>query len=88
MNLSENIASVIEALDRAKANVPKDWDYLATDEEVMFEVMELQYKEKPLSEHLGVSKEMFPESTQLEDDEIKIIVEKIIEVMGGVPLPC
>jgi hypothetical protein len=40
----------------------------------------MEYMLKPLSEHLGVSKELFPPSTQLEDDEIKIIVEKILDV--------
>lgn len=80
MNLNKNIAEVLEALDRAKAHVPQDWEYLSTDENVMSQVMEMEYMPKPLSDHLGVSKELFPASTQLEDDEIKIIVEKILDV--------
>lgn len=78
--MNKNIAAVVEALERAKAHVPRDWDYLSTDEEVMLQVMEMEYMPKPLSEHLGVSKELFPASAQLEDDEIKILVEKILEV--------
>lgn len=80
MNLSINVADVLEALDRAKANVPQDWEYLSNDENVMSQVMEMEYMEKPLSDHLGVSKELFPALSQLEDDEIKIIVEKILDV--------
>ena len=80
LNLNENIASVIEALDRAKSQVPPDWDSLSMDEDSMCQVMEMEYMEKPLSAHLGVNKELFPSLTQLEDDEVKIIVEKILEV--------
>lgn len=80
MNLNKNVAEVLEALDRAKAHVPQDWEYLSNDENVMSQVMEMEYMPKPLSDHLGVSKELFPPSTQLEDDEIKIIVEKILDV--------
>lgn len=80
MSLNKNIAEVLEALDRAKACVPRDWEYLSNDENIMAQVIEMDYMPKPLSDHLGVSKELFPASTQLEDDEIKIIVEKIIEV--------
>ena len=80
MNLNKSVAEVLEALDRAKAHVPQDWEYLSTDENVMSQVMEMEYMPKPLGDHLGVSKELFPASTQLEDDEIKIIVEKILDV--------
>ena len=80
MNLNKNVIEVLEALDRAKAQVPKDWEYISSDEDVMSQVMEMEYMPKPLSDHLGVSKELFPASTQLEDDEIKIIVEKILDV--------
>jgi hypothetical protein len=80
MNLNKNVAEVLEALDRAKAHVPQDWEYLSNDENVMSQVMEMEYMLKPLGEHLGVGKELFPDPTQLEDDEIKIIVEKILDV--------
>jgi len=80
MNLNKSVAEVLEALDRAKAHVPQDWEYLSNDENVMSQVMEMEYMPKPLGDHLGVSKELFPASTQLEDDEIKIIVEKILDV--------
>jgi hypothetical protein len=42
MNLNKNIAAVLEALDRAKAHVPQDWEYLSTDENVMSQVMEME----------------------------------------------
>jgi hypothetical protein len=80
MNLNKSVAEVLEALDRAKAHVPQDWEYLSNDENVMSQVMEMEYMPKPLGDHLGVSKELFPASTLLEDDEIKIIVEKILDV--------
>jgi len=80
MNLNTSVAEVLEALDRAKDNVPQNWENLCDDENVMSQVMEMEYMPKPLSEHLGISKELFPASTQLEDDEIKIIVEKILDV--------
>lgn len=83
MNLNKDVAAVLEALDRAKAHVPKDWEYLSTDENVMSQVIEMDYMPKPLSDHLGVSKELFPASTQLENDEIKIIVEKILDVWAA-----
>jgi len=77
--MNKNITEVLEALDRSKANVPKNWEYLADDEEVMSQVIEMEYMLKPLSEHLGVSIELFPSTTELEDDEIKIIVDKMLD---------
>lgn len=83
MNLNKDVSEVLQALDRAKASVPQDWDYLSNDPEIMSQVMEMEYMPKPLSEHLGVSKELFPLSTQLEEDEIKLIVEKILDVWAA-----
>jgi len=83
MNLNKNITEVLEALDRAKAHVPKDREYLSNDQSIMFQVMEMNYKVKPLSDHLGVGKELFPPSVELEEDEIKIIVEKILDVWAA-----
>lgn len=80
MNLNKNVVEVVEAMDRAKANVPQDWDYLSNDENVIFEVIEMEYLPKPLSHHLGVGKELFPAAAELEDDEIKIIVDKILDL--------
>ncbi len=83
MNVNKNVAELLKALERAKGFVPQDWDYIANDEDVMTQVMELEYMLKPLGEHLGVSKELFPSSTELENDEIKIIVEKILELWAA-----
>ena len=77
MNVNQNVEVVLKALDRAKANVPKDWEYISNDEEIMAQVMEMDYMPKPLSEHLGVSKDLLPAPAELEDDEIKIIQEWI-----------
>jgi hypothetical protein len=55
MNLNKNMAEVLEALDCAKAHVPKDWDYLSNDKNIMAQVIEMEYMPKPLSDHLGVS---------------------------------
>ena len=83
MDVNKDVADVLEALDHAKARVPQDWEYLANDERVMFQVMEMDYMLKPLGDHLGVSKEIFPPAAQLEDDEIKIIVEKILDTWAA-----
>lgn len=77
------VIEVLKALDRSKAHVPKDWDYLATDEEVVMQVFEMEYMEKPLSAHLGVDKDLFPPVGQLEDDEIKLIVDKILDTWAA-----
>lgn len=77
--MNSNITDVIEALNRSKDNVPKDWASLEQNEEIMFQVMEMEYQEKPLSSHLGVSKDVFPKLEELEEDEVKEIVEKIRE---------
>lgn len=72
------ITEVIKALDRAIENVPKDWDYISQDEEIASQVMELEYDCKALSDHLGVPRDLFPPLEQLEEDEVKLIVEKIL----------
>jgi hypothetical protein len=83
MDSNKQVTEVLKALDRAKNHVPKDWDYLAEDELVMSQVMEMEYLPKPLSEHLGVNKELFPPSSELESDEIKLIVEKILDTWAA-----
>jgi len=80
MDDHSTVDEVLNALERAKTLVPQDWEYLAQDEGVLMQVMEIEYNQKPLSVHLGVDKEIFPPIDQLEDDEIKVIVEKILEV--------
>ena len=39
MNLNKNVTEVLKALDRAKAHVPQDWEYVSNDENVMSQVM-------------------------------------------------
>ena len=41
MNTNESLADILQALDRSKTNVYKDQDYLAQDEDVMIQVIEL-----------------------------------------------
>lgn len=79
MNSNHDVVEVLKALDRVKSLVPKDWEYLSQDEDVLFQVMEMEYNQKPLSEHLGIDKALFPPPENLEDDEIKAIVDKILE---------
>lgn len=79
MSANKDVIDVIRALERAKVNVPKDWDYLATDEKVIIQVMELEYDLKSLGDQIGVSRDLFPSVEQLEDDEIKLIVDKILD---------
>lgn len=83
MTTNEHISEVLKALDRAKANVPKDWDYISEDPSIMEQVYEMQYKLKPLGEHLGVSLKLFPSVEQLEDDEVKMIVDNILETWSA-----
>ena len=64
----------------SKAHVPQNWEYLSSDENVMSQVMEMEYMPKPLSDHLGVGKDLFPASTQLEDDEIKIYMRSNTDI--------
>ncbi len=79
MNINENVAEILQALDRAKTLVPKDWEYLSTDNEIVSQVIEMEFMPKPLSDHLGINKELFPSPAHLEDDEIKLIVDKILD---------
>ena len=83
MNSHTSVADVLAALERSKSFVPKDWDYLATDEDVMAEVMEMEYMEKPLSAHLGVDKDLFPPVAELEEDEVKLIVDRILDLWAA-----
>lgn len=83
MNTNEGIIDILQALDRSKINVYKDQDYLAQDEDVIMQVMELEFDLKPLGEHLGISMEQFPSVESLEDDEVKILVEKILDTWAA-----
>lgn len=78
-NENENIFDILQALEMSKANVYQDQDELAQDEYVMEQVMEFEFDLRPLGEHLGISLEQFPSAESLEDDEIKILVEKILD---------
>ena len=78
--MDTKVDAVLEALERAKTHVPKDWDFLSFDEDVVEQVYEMEYDLQPLSQHLGVSRDLFPPVEQLECDEIKVIVDKILEV--------
>ncbi|MBS0636553.1 MAG: hypothetical protein JSS12_03500 [Verrucomicrobia bacterium] len=79
MHQQNEILEVLKALDRSVALAPTNSEELANDEDVFMQVIELDYQEKPLSEHLGVSKEVFLPVQQLEDDEIALIVERILD---------
>ncbi len=83
MDLNSHVTDVLQALDRAKSLVPQDWEYLAQDENVLMQVMEIEYNQKPLGVHLGIDKEIFPAAELLEDDEIKAIVDKILDVWAA-----
>lgn len=83
MEMDEGVMRVLQALEHSKTLVPSDWDYLAEDEAVMEQVMEMNYMERPLSEHLSVPYELFPALEELEDDEVKLIVDKIIDVWAA-----
>jgi len=83
MNIENDVAEIIKALDRAKENVPKDWDYISQDESIQCQVMELEYNCKELSAHIGVSIDQFPSVERLEEDEVKLIVDKILETMAA-----
>lgn len=79
MNTDNDISDILKALERSKANVPKDWDYLIQDDDVMMQLMELDYNSKPIGVHLGISVDQFPSLEQLEDDEVQMIVDKTLD---------
>ena len=82
MTSNLEVSKILLALDEAKARVPKCMEELFNYED-NFEVHILEIElgiEKPLSERLGVSKSLFPDADQLEDDEISLIVEKILNL--------
>jgi hypothetical protein len=79
MKAESPLTELLTALDLAKTRVP-DWESLASDETVMSQVMELEYQLKPLSEHIGVDRELLPTPEELENDEIKLVVDRILEV--------
>lgn len=83
MNIDESLTDILHVLDRSKTNVYKDQDYLAENEEVMMQVMELEFDLKPLGDHLGISIEKFPSVESLEDDEVKILVDKILDTWAA-----
>ncbi len=83
MKANENIDDILQALERSKTNVYKDQDYLAQDKDVMMQVMELEFDLKPLGGHLGVLMEQFPSAESLEDDEVKTLVDKILDTWAA-----
>ena len=83
MSFDDNncIELVIAALDKSIAQVPNELDArLDLNPYIREQIHEMEYgEEKPLGDHLGVSRALFPPVDQLEEDEIKIIVLKILE---------
>lgn len=83
MTLNFEVEEVLQALESAKARAPQVWEGLLEDPEVMMQIMEMEYNVKPLYEHLGIRKEVFPPVEKLECDEVKAIVEKILDVWSS-----
>jgi hypothetical protein len=83
MQTHHSIIDVLEALERSKIYAPKDQDYLAQDPHVMMQVMELQFQLKSLGDHLGISLDQFPPIESLENDEVKLLVEKMLETFAA-----
>lgn len=94
---------MIESLLRAKNEAPKDLDkFLNMDSSFDLHLFELEMwemnvtPEKSMGDRLGIKLESFPMTAELEEDEIKAIVDKIIEVFAlhhcipdlPVGLPC
>ena len=83
--MQEKINQLLEILDVAKKNVPPEFEAWK-DHKDSFDVhiLELELGEdKPMNERLGVSKGVFPPVEQLEDDELILIVDKILELWGA-----
>lgn len=83
METIHDINEILNALDMAIARVPNEWSDLSQDENVMRSVMELEYDLKPLSIHLGVSKSLFPKVEELENDELKLLVSKMLDAWAA-----
>ncbi len=83
MNIQKDIAEILNALDRSRALAPLNCDEAMINDEIFAKVIELEYQEKPLSIHLGVSKDLFLPAVHLEDDEIAIIVDRMLDTMDA-----
>ena len=85
MCFSMCVKNLLQALENAKQRVPMSQDDMETlrnyDFDYPIHLLELEFGEdKALSERLGVSRNMFPPEPELDDDEIKAVVNKILEV--------
>ncbi|MBS0655728.1 MAG: hypothetical protein JSR46_08120 [Verrucomicrobia bacterium] len=81
MGKQKDVLEIFKALDRSKALAPTNFAELAPDD--VAQVLELEYQEKPLSEHLGISLEVFLPVEQLENDEVATIVDRILDVWAA-----
>jgi len=79
MQQPNEVLEILKALDRSIALAPTDSEELANDIDVFMQVVELDYQEKPLGEQLSISKEVFLPVHELEDDEVALIVERILD---------
>lgn len=84
MTMKRYIEQLVEDLEEAKNHAPPENPELELleDENALFELLELG-EEIPLSERLGIPKKAFPPENQLNDNEIKLLVEKILELWGA-----
>jgi uncharacterized protein YecE (DUF72 family) len=81
---NQNLADILEALETSKIRAPKDQEYVEEiDEEIMAQVIELEYDPKPLGDHLGISLEQLPAVGDLENDELEILVGKILDTWAA-----
>ena len=80
--MQEKVTQLLKVLDNAKKKAPKEmaiWQNHKDNFPVHILEIEL-VTEKPLCERLGVSKGVFPPVESLEEDEVKVILDKTLEL--------
>lgn len=81
MSLRRYVEQILEDLEEAKNQAPQEIHELQhlEDEDSLFKLLELG-DELPLSERLGIPKKIFPPENKLDDQEVQLLVDKILEL--------
>jgi len=80
--MREQVTQLLEVLEIARKKVPPQMAAWQNHEDNFpLHILEIELgTDKPLCERLGVSKGVFPSVEELEEDELEVIVDKILEL--------
>ncbi len=83
--MHEQMTQLLKILDIAIKKTPPELAAWQNHEDNFpLHILEIEFgTEKPMCEWLGVSKGVFPSVEALEDDELKVIVNKILELWAS-----